>query len=154
LVESALCEGPLCNTTSASVAIGANDVIVLSGSSANLSVLSPGGGEPYSFTNGLSLTVEIYDDRMQQMPGGTVVSASLSSNVTGSITSPAPAAWPCSVAPPYVGGSGNVIAGQVFNFTVAATSPVPTGGLVGGTLYISVKTPAGLITTFPIAITP
>ena len=44
MVESALCQGPLCNTSSASVAIGVtSNLIILSGSTANLNVLSAPG---------------------------------------------------------------------------------------------------------------
>ncbi|HEY1313903.1 MAG TPA: Ig-like domain-containing protein [Steroidobacteraceae bacterium] len=155
LVESALCEGPLCNTTGSSVAIGANNLIILSGSHANSYVVSPAGGPPYHFNNGLSLAVDIFDDRMQQMPAGTTVAAAVGSGATASITSPLPTAgWPCSSAAPYVDGQGNLIAGQLFNFTLAPANPAPAGGQVGGELYLTITTPAGLITTIAIPIQP
>jgi hypothetical protein len=148
-----LCTGALCSTDT-SVAIGQNNIVILSGSSANLSVLSPPTAAPYSFSAGLPLTVEIYDDRLQQMPAGTTLKTSISSGSTAIITSPAPAAWPCSTASPYVNGSGQTIAGQQFTFVVAPTIPTPPTGQVGGTLYITVTTPLGLVTTFGIALIP
>ena len=159
LVESALCEGSLCSTAGASVAISANNIIVLSGSGANLQVLSPAGGAPYSYSGGnpavstgsLSLTVEIFDDRLNQMPAGTTVVATLSTGITATITSPAPAAWPCSIAPPQV-LNGVTYAGMQFNFDVTPTTPAPTTGLTSGTLYITVTTPKGLVTTFNIPV--
>jgi len=162
LVESALCEGSLCSTTGSSVAISASNIIVLSGSTANLQVLSPAGATPpYSYNNGnttvsgstLALTVEIFDDRLNQMPAGTKVVATLSSGITASITSPPPAAWPCSTAPPYV-LAGVTYAGLQFTFNVAPTTPAPTTGLTSGILYITVTTPLGLVTTIPIQIAP
>ncbi len=161
LVESALCEGSLCSTAGSSVAISANNIIVLSGSTANLQVLSPAGGAPYSYNNGntttsvssLALTVEIFDDRLNQMPAGTTVVATLSTGLTASITSPAPAAWPCSSAPPIVVG-GVTYAGMQFTFDIAPTTPAPSTGLTSGTFYITVTTPLGLVTTFPIQIAP
>lgn len=150
LFNGPLCEGPLCSTTQTSVAIGANNVIVLSGSNANLTVLSPASGPPYNFSaNGLVLQVEIYDDRLQQMPGGTTVTATVSTGSTATITSPAPGAWPCTTAPPYVDGSGNIIAGKTFVFTLAPSTASPQ---VGGYLIISVTTPLKLVTTFSIPI--
>lgn len=136
----------------------------MSGSSANLTVLPVGGNAlatypnvgPYSIKSGLSLTVEIYDDRLQQMPGGTTVAASLSSTVTGSITSPGYAPWPCTTDAPYmklVNGTPVIYAGQQFTFVIEPTNPAPTTGLVGGTLYITVTTPLKLITTFAIPLT-
>jgi uncharacterized protein YfiM (DUF2279 family) len=164
LVESALCQGPLCDTSSSTVAIYASNVIILSGSTANLTVLSPTSAAPYHFNGSsatgaagpaLSLTVEIYDDRLQQMPNGTTVKASISTGSTAVITSPAPAAWPCSTAPPvYDSTTGQTLAGQQFTFVLAPTTPAPSTGQVGGTLYITVTTPAGIVTTFAIAIQP
>ncbi|HTV96816.1 MAG TPA: hypothetical protein VME42_12460 [Steroidobacteraceae bacterium] len=157
LVESALCQGPLCNTSSSTVAISASNIIILSGSSANLNVLSPTGAMPsggYHFGSGLVLLVDIFDDRLQQMPAQSTVKASVSTGSTAIITSPAPAAWPCSTAPPYIDSGGNLIAGQTFEFDLSPTIPPPTNGQVGGTLYITVTTPAGLITTFGVALQP
>jgi hypothetical protein len=158
LVESALCEGSLCSTTGSSVAIGENNIIVLSGSSANMTVLSSApAGPPYHFagaSGSLVLTVEIYDDRLQQMPATTTVAPSISSGATATLTSPAPAAWPCSEAPPYVNGSGQTIAGQQYTFVLSAANPPPPTGQVGGTFYINVTSPKGIVTTFGIPIVP
>jgi hypothetical protein len=154
-----LCEGPLCSTDT-SVAIGANNVIVESGGHANLQVLSPSGLPPYSFGGTLTLVVEIFDDRLNQMPAGTTVTASLSTGVSGTITSPAPAAWPCSTAPPYVDKTtGLTVAGLQFTFVVSPTTP-PPNPVLGGTLYITVSTKGGtvqgggVVTTFAIPVTP
>jgi len=147
-----LCEGPLCSTTQTSVAIGANNVIVLSGSTANLQILSANvGGPPYSFSGGLTIQLEIYDDRLQQMPGGTTVTASISTGSTASITSPSSYTWPCTTSPPYVNSSGKTIAGQVFTYTIAPSTTPPQ---VGGNLVITVTTPLKLSTTFSIPIVP
>lgn len=155
LVESALCQGPLCSTTGSSVAIGQSNVIILSGSHANFNILSPASASSYSLQaqpgGSLTLQVAIFDDRMQQMPATTAVAASMSSNSNATVTSPPPAAWPCSTAPPTVVG-GQLIAGQVYSFTV---SPPPApAATTAGTLYIKVTTPLGLITTLAVGITP
>jgi hypothetical protein len=166
-VESALCEGSLCSPNGASVAIGANNVIVLSGGNADLSILGATAGQDnqaYIFGSGLTLIVEIYDDRLQQMPAGTTVAATLSSTATATITSPiSTAGWPCTAAPPYValagtqiGGisiAGKTIAGRIFTFTIAPTTATPQAG---GSLFITVTTPApvSIITTFSIPIAP
>jgi hypothetical protein len=156
-----LCTGSLCSTDT-SVAIGASAIIVMSGSNANLQVLAPSiSGTAYSYNNGntttsvgsLSLTVEIFDGNLQQMPAGTTVVATISTGTTASITSPAPAAWPCSAAPPYVSG-GVTYAGLPFTFDIAPPNPAPGTGLTAGNLYITVTTPKGLITTFAIPIAP
>jgi hypothetical protein len=173
LVQSALCEGALCSTTGSSVSISANNLIILSGSDAWLSVLgiTGGGTQPngtiisgqypnvgpvYSVGGGLTLTVEIYDGRLQQMPAKTTVSASISTGSTETITSPAPAAWPCSTGAPFVAPNGSqyagqTIAGMIYQFTIAPSTAVPQ---VGGTLFINVTTPRGLVTTFGIGLTP
>jgi hypothetical protein len=145
-----LCDGSLCSTTQTSAAIGANNVIVLSGSTANLSILYT-SSSTYQFDSGLTLQIEIYDDRLQQMPGGTTVVASLSTGTTATITSPSSYTWPCTTAAPYVNSSGQIIAGKVFTYTIAPTTASPQ---VGGNLTITVTTPLGLVTTFSIPITP
>jgi hypothetical protein len=154
LVESALCEGPLCNTSSSTVAIYSSNVIILSGSTANLEVLSPTTATPYSFGGGLALKVAIFDDRMQQMANGTTVAGSISSGATAQLNSPQPGKWPCSTAAPYTIGSGTslqVIAGQVFEFDLGPTTATTQ---VGGTFNILVTSPSGIATNFAIPITP
>jgi len=154
LFNGPLCEGSLCSTTQTSVAIGANNVIVLSGSSANLSILLASNAQTngaYPVGSGLTLEVEIFDDRLQQMPGGTTVTAALSTGSTASITSPSSFTWPCTTTPPYVNSSGQTIAGQVLTYTIAPSSTPPT---VGGNLVITVTTPLKLVTTFSIPISP
>ena len=68
------------------------------------------------------------------------VVATLSTGMHGDDTSPAPAAWPCSIAPPR-SSDGVTYAGMQFNFDVTPTTPAPTTGLTSGTLYITVTTP-------------
>ena len=158
LVESALCQGPLCNTTETSVAIGTSNVVILSGSHPNFLVLgSTNGvvGNAYKVGGGTTLAVEIFDDRGQQMPNGTTIAQSISSGSTISITSPAPAAWPCSTAGPYVATTGpftgQYIAGQIFNITLSnGTTTTP----VAGNLNITVTTPRGLVTSVGIPLVP
>jgi hypothetical protein len=137
LVESALCEGPLCNTTSSSVAIFASNVIVLSGSHANF---LPAAGSSFSLGAGGTVTFRIFDDRNQQMPNGTTVAATLASTA-GTIAAPSSGSytWPCSAA---VGGTS-------FSFTIEA----PTTGGGTGLLILTVTTPSGLVTTAQYTVT-
>jgi hypothetical protein len=151
LVESALCEGSLCNTSASTVAISASNVIILSGSTANLQVLSPAGAGPYSFAGGLQLIVDIFDARMQQMGNGTTVTGTVSSGATAMLNSPEPNKWPCSTAAPYLNGSGQVIAGQTFEFDLGPSTATTQ---VGGTFNITVTSPSGISVSFPIGITP
>jgi hypothetical protein len=154
LFNGPLCEGSLCSTTQTSVAIGAHNVIVLSGSTANLSILYASNPEThgaYPVGTGLTLEVEIFDDRLQQMPGGTVVKAALSTGSTASITGPVNFTWPCTTAPPYVNSSGQTIAGQALTYTIAPPSTPPT---VVTNLVITVTSPLQLVTTFTIPISP
>jgi hypothetical protein len=145
LVESALCQGPLCNTTNSSVAIYQSNVIIVSGNTANFTLV--GGSPPYTLP--ATISMYIYDGRYQQMPAGTTVAVSFTTN-SGSLSSPAPTAWPCSNAPPVFNASGNVVsAGQLFNFTATP----PTTGAVAGTMFVAVTTPGGIVTTFNIALT-
>jgi hypothetical protein len=147
LVESALCQGPLCNTTNASVAISQSNVIVLSGHTANFTYI--GGGPP---TGGFSLpttiSMYIYDQNYQQMPAGTTVAVTFTAN-SGSLSSPPPALWPCSNASPVFDSSGTVVsAGQRFDFTATP----PATGAVAGTMFVAVTTPGGIVTTFNIPV--
>jgi hypothetical protein len=157
MVESALCQGPLCNTNEASVAIGASNVIILSGSHPNLNILAatnPVSGGVASVGGGTALTFDIFDDRGQQMPNGTTVVFSMSTGSTISITSPQPAAWPCSTAAPYVDSMGRYIAGQAYGVSLAPTNPAPANGQVYGSLFVTVTTPRGLTTSMPVLLSP
>jgi hypothetical protein len=128
LVESALCEGPLCNTTEASVAIYASDVIIASTSTP---VFYTNGSTP-SLSGGGSFTVRISDTHNQQMPGGTTITTTVSPSTAASVITPSNYAWPCSTA----------IGGQNITFTTAAgTPPSP------GTLIVTVTTPDKIATT-------
>ena len=163
-VQSALCEGSLCSPNGASVAISTNNVIVLSGTDAHYQVFTPiGSGPAYHFGSGLTFVIDIFDGRLQQMPAGTTVVASISSGSTATITSPAPAAWPCTEAPPYVAPAGTVadgqniggqtVAGMIFPFTIGPSTATPQ---VGGTLFITVTTPApnAIVSTFEFPLEP
>jgi hypothetical protein len=179
LVESALCQGPLCDTSSSTVAVSASNLIILSGSTSNVYVYTAtqAGGYPilhgiYGTTlaqtsfhyaegdatgasgGGLALDIYIYDDRLQQMPNATTLSFTLSTGMTASITSQAPGAVPCSTAGPVIDGNGLLEAGQFYTVTIAPPATAPTTGLVGGTLYLSTTSPRGLITTTPISLIP
>ena len=158
LVESALCQGPLCNTSSATVEIGAPNLIILSGSHPNANILGTTHGITgglVSVTGGTTITLDIFDDRGQQMPNGTTVAFSMSGGSTVAITSPQPAGgWPCSTAAPYVDGSGRFIAGQTYNVALTPANPTPANGQVYGNLFITVTTPRGLITSLSIPIGP
>jgi hypothetical protein len=150
--NGSLCEGSLCSTTQTSVAIGTGNVIILSGSTANYTLV----GSNYSLVSGVptytlpaSISMYIYDDRFQQMPNGTTVAVSFTTNA-GSLSSPTPAAWPCSTAAPVFDSTGNVLsAGQLYTF---GASP-PTTGAQPGTMFVTVTSPRGLVTTFGIALT-
>jgi hypothetical protein len=145
LVESALCQGPLCNTTNSSVAIYQSNVIIVSGHTAYFTLVS--GSPPYTLP--ATISMYIYDGRYQQMPAGTTVAVSFTAN-SGTLSSPTPPAWACSNAPPVFDAGGNVVsAGQRFDFTATP----PTSGAVAGTMFVTVTTPGGIVSTFNIAVT-
>jgi hypothetical protein len=145
LVESALCEGPLCNTTNSSVAISQSNVIIVSGHTAHYTLV--GGTAPYTLP--ATISMYIYDGNYQQMPAGTTVAVSFSTS-SGSLASPAPAAWPCSAAAPTFNADGSVkSAGLLFSFSAIP----PTSGAVAGTMFVDVTTPGGIVTTIPIDLT-
>ncbi len=133
LVESALCEGPLCNTSNSSVAIGAYNVIIVSGNHPNF---SPAPGT--SFQEGSAISLTIRDDRNQQMPAGTTVSAAPSAGA-GTILGPSSYTWPCTAA----------VGGKTFTFIVTPATPA-----VGGQLIVTVTTPLGIINTAFYTLTP
>lgn len=138
LVESALCEGPLCNTKNSSVAIAAHNVIVLSGSTP---VLSPVQGSTFSMGSGITVQFTITDQNDQQMPYGTTVTASIPSSTTGSVVAPATFTWPCSYA----------VGGQIVPFTLA---PPSSGATVAGQLLLTITTPGGIVTNVTYNIVP
>jgi hypothetical protein len=144
LFEGALCSGQYCNTASSTVSIYQSNVIVLSGQHANFKLI---GTPPYTLPTNIEMY--IYDDRYQQMPAGTTVSYTFSTNA-GTASGPAPAAWPCSAATPVFDSSGNVVsAGQ--RYTLGGTPPA--SGAVPGYMYVTVTTPLGLVTTLAIPVT-
>jgi hypothetical protein len=124
-----------CATTK-SLAIGSSNIIIMSGSHANV---TPSSAPPYTLpSTGLQVSFLITDDRGQQMPSGTTVAATMSSG-TGSIVGPASYTWPCTSAP---GGSS-------FSFTMLP----PTSNPVAGVLILTVTTPGKLTGTFQYALT-
>jgi hypothetical protein len=135
LNESALCDSDTspapspsyCSTTSGSVAISASDIIIVSGNHANF---SPDPATEGAITLPITLTLQITDDRYQQMPAGTTVTAAFSAGA-GQFNGPSSYTWPCVAA---VGGTS-----FPFNMSPAA-APAP------GILTITVTTPGGIIT--------
>jgi hypothetical protein len=127
-VESALCEGSLCSPNGASVAIGAYNVVILSGSHA---FFTPAAPASFTIGNGASLTFRITDLHNQQMPAGTTVAATVASTA-GSIQGPTSYTWPCATA---VGGAD-------FTFNII---PATTPG--SGSLILTVTTPGNIVTT-------
>jgi hypothetical protein len=125
-----------------STAIGNNNsgttdtVIVMSGSAANISIKSastaPVGG---AYALPTTFVIHVQDDRGQQMPSGTKVTATISSGA-GQTVGTSDYTWPCTSAD----GGGD--------FTFIATPP--TSGAVPGYVFIDVKTPKGLDTGFAI----
>ena len=129
LVESALCEGPLCNTTESSVAIYASDVIIVASGAAVIT--SANAGTP-TLSAGGTFNVHITDINNQQMPGGTTVTVVASPNAATTLVSPTTYTWPCVTR----------VGGLTIPFTFSAgTSPSP------GTLIFTVTSPAGLVST-------
>jgi hypothetical protein len=182
LVESALCQGPLCNTASSTVSISASNLIILSGSTSNVyvySAASTGTGTNPTYTpglygsalagtvfhyassdaaglhgGGLALNIFIYDDRLQQMPNATTLSFTLSTGMTATITSQLPGPWPCSTAGPIIDSNHLLEAGQYYQVTIAPPATPPTTGLVDGALYLTTKSPRGLSTTTQLNLAP
>ncbi|MFI4890291.1 MAG: hypothetical protein ACHQIL_07145 [Steroidobacterales bacterium] len=133
LNESALCDSDTspaanpsyCNTTSSSVAISASDIIIVSGNHANFTFSA---AQPLTLP--ATLSVQITDDRFQQMPAGTTVVAAFSTNA-GQFNGPSTYTWPCVAAP----------GGMTFDFNMA-----PTATPSSGVLTLTVTTPGGIIT--------
>ncbi len=127
-----LCQGPLCSSQT-SVAIGASNIIIMSGSQA---VFTPASGT-FTIGTGATLTFVITDARGQQMPAKTTVAASVSTNA-GQFVGATTYNWPCTSAP----------GGQAYSFSlIPTTTPQP------GVLFITVTTPGGLVTTASYSLT-
>jgi hypothetical protein len=136
-----LCEGPLCSTTQTSVAIGAQNVIILSGSNASFTIV---GTLP--LTVGGTIAMYVYDQNYQAMPATSTVTASFSTNA-GNIVS-GPGSIPCQSPKPTFDANGNVVAaGTLLQFATSVTAtPAP------GTMYVTVTTPKGIATTVSIPV--
>jgi hypothetical protein len=159
LFNGTLCEGSLCAPSGKqSAAIYSSNIIIASTPQANYWITSvsptqpitqPTSGTP-SFSlqggNAFAISMWIFDLHYQQMAATTTVTTTtVPSGET--VTIEPSGGWPCSNAPPtFDATTGDVLsAGQLYSFTLT--------GAVPGSLYISVKSPGGLITTFPITIT-
>jgi len=110
-------------------------VIVLSGSHANFTLNTSAtlGASGYSLPATFNITIA--DDRGQQMPSGTIVSASISASA-GSILNSSTYTWPCTAAP------GGVTISYIA--TPPQSSPMP------GYLFVTVKTPMGTETDYAV----
>jgi hypothetical protein len=137
-----LCEGPLCSTTQTSVAIGASNIIIMSGEDPVLKVVSPTG--PISITQSGAVQINITDGRGQQMPMGTTVAAALSTSTIGGLVPPTSYTWPCSSADKV---------GQTYTF---GFTPPNTPATAAATLTITVTTPQPnvIVTIFSIPVVP
>ena len=131
LNQSALCDSdtnpaasPSYCAPSGSVAISASNIIVVSGSHANF---TPDKPPPYNLplqaNPPLEVKIQINDDRYQQMPAGTVVSATFSTNA-GQFVGPAGFTWPCNAA----------VGGMVLDLFMQQTSTPAPGSLTITTL--------------------
>ncbi len=125
-----------CSTTK-SWAVGASNVIIMSGNHANSTpnpaVPTNTPPTPAGYVLPATVTFTIMDDRGQQMPAGTTVSATMSSG-TGSIVGPSSYTWPCTSAP----------GGMAFSFNMTP----PTSSPQSGYLILTVTTPGKIQTVF------
>jgi len=126
LVQSALCEGPLCSTAGSSVAIYQNSVIIMSGSTPFVTILSES-----QLSTGGELDIQVADLHNQQMPSGTTLTIAVSPSAATTVVSPTGYVWPCSTA----------VGGQKIPITTSAGS-TPSAG----TLLLTFTTPAGVAT--------
>ena len=123
-----------------------NNIIILSGSSANLARAVSRRRHAFQRrrrtcrSRSRSLTIGC-----SKCPTATTVAATVASGGTRTITSPPPAKWPCSTAAPYR-QQWVPIAGQHSLSPSRRTIPAPRAD-IGGSLFITVTTPRGLVTT-------
>ena len=123
-----LCQGSLCSAQT-STAIGASNIIVMSGSQA---VITPLTAPPYTIpAGGITLVFNVADRRNQQMPAQTKVVASVSDGA-GKFVGSTEFIWPCATSP----GGADIS----FTLTLADTPKA-------GVLFITVTTPGKLVTT-------
>jgi hypothetical protein len=143
LFEGALCTGQYCNTTSSTVAIYASNVIIASGSQATATLV--GVTQPFSIASGVQMYV--YDQNYQPLPNGTTIAVTFSTDA-GTLIS-GPVAIPCTTAAPvFDATTGAVVsAGSLLQFaTSKATTPQ------SGTMYVTLKTPRGIVTALSFAV--
>jgi len=140
--DPAHCAGPK------SLGIGAHNVIIFSGSSAQITGSSggaaiPAGGIHVPLNGATAVSFLVYDVNGNAMPGGTTVSLGVSG---GGLT----IAIPTSFTVPCTGIWKNTPFGGItqFNFSVTAGS---TAG--GGVATLTVTTPKGLVTIYQFAAT-
>ena len=156
LFEGSLCTGPYCNTKSTTVSIYGANTIVMSGSTTFFTVFQPQlingtvvnvvqnplTHQPaFDVTKG-TIYAYIYDVNYQIMPATSGVTVAFTTNA-GTLTSPTPAAVPCGAPTPLFNADGTVkSAGSLYGFGVSeAATPA------AGSMFITVTTPLGLVTT-------
>jgi hypothetical protein len=145
--------GVLCNDPSRcagpkSAGIGARNVIILSGSAAQVTASSggvaiPAGGIHVAFNGATAVSFLIYDVNGNVLPGGTTVALGVS-GAGLSVAAPNSFAIPCTgiyKTTPFGGITQ-------FNFTITAGS---TGG--SGVVTLTVTTPKGLVTIYQFSAT-
>jgi hypothetical protein len=147
-----LFNGVLCNDTSGrcggattrSTGIGAQNFIVMSGSTPKVTDLAGNPPAAVSMSAGSSATVTVWvrDANDNVMPGGTVVSAAFSGSAA-TLGTPNSFSVPCSNMP-----AGTQTSGTVFSFTLSAGT-TPGAGIFN----LSVKTPSGRDTLIQIPVT-
>ena len=148
LFEGALCTGQYCNTSSSTVAIYASNVIIASGSQANFSMVSPTTSMTTPFSVASGVRMYAYDQNFQPLPNGSTIAVTFSTNA-GTLVS-GPTAIPCTAAAPTFNATTGAVtsAGSLLEFnTTTTTTPAP------GTMYVTVTTPRGIVTTQAFAVT-
>lgn len=148
--NGALCQDPArCvagNPLKLSAGISASNVIVLSGSSPQVSLASGGGAlvsRNMSQNNSTTFSLWIRDVNGNPMPGATTVSAT-ATGAALQMAQPSSFTVPCSALP--AGQESNGI--TVFSFTVLSASTAGTG-----TFTLTIRTPRGLTSIFTVSVT-
>jgi hypothetical protein len=128
-----------------SAGIGANNLIILSGSNPVVTLTSGAAlaGRSIGINSATTFTLWIRDVNGNPMPGGTTVSATASG---AGLTSPVPPGGtvPCTTLP------ANVIQNGITGFSFTITSGTTLGT---GSFSVTVSTPKGVVTTFTVGVT-
>ncbi len=145
-----LFNGVLCNDTTGrcggasthSTGIAAQNLVILSGSSPNVTA-TPAGPYTMSSSSAIGVSFWVRDLHDNVMPGGTTVSVT-ASGAGLSVSQPNSFTVPCA-APP----AGSQYPGiTTFGFTITSGS-----GTGQGVVTLTVKTPEGVVSTFQYAVT-